>query len=197
MKTPFNEAKTELKKALNDLHSKRWKRQIPNLLTASRLFSPILIIPSVLSGNLPLAAIFIGLFAATDFLDGKIAKKFNCTSKLGKILDPFTDKMFELGIVFPLMFSYPVLIINAIIEAGIGFYNLNAFNKKKNVGTQQIGRVKTVAFFTSLALGYIGLAFHNISPAVINAALLTTAGMQSASLYKYVKETKKKRKKSR
>ena len=67
--------------------------QIPNLLTVSRIIAtPILIV--LLNGeNFELALIVFVIAGLTDGLDGWIAKRFNCESRLGAMLDPVADKI--------------------------------------------------------------------------------------------------------
>ena len=55
--------KEEFKTNYSKLKNKETRNsQIPNILTLSRLLSPIIIIPLVISGNLKIALIFIILF---------------------------------------------------------------------------------------------------------------------------------------
>ncbi len=67
--------------------------QIPNLLTLLRIAAcPVLVL--VLSDGRYDAALLLFLAAGiTDGLDGFIAKRFNCVSSLGAILDPIADKL--------------------------------------------------------------------------------------------------------
>lgn len=44
--------------------------------------------------------------AVTDLLDGKIARKFNMVSNLGKILDPIADKLSQIAIVIILLVKF-------------------------------------------------------------------------------------------
>ncbi len=71
---------------------KNWKT-IPNLLS----FLRIIMVPvfGVLFYQDHLIAALIVLVASglTDFLDGKIARRFNQVSELGKVLDPIADKI--------------------------------------------------------------------------------------------------------
>jgi cardiolipin synthase len=69
------------------------RRQIPNLITGLRilLIAPIAI--ALLHHQLRIA---LGLFlvgAASDLLDGFIAKRFNWQTALGGVLDPAADKL--------------------------------------------------------------------------------------------------------
>jgi cardiolipin synthase len=69
---------------------------IPNLLTLLRIFSaPFVLVFSYLQ-NYALALLVFCISAATDWLDGKIARTFNLQSNLGRKLDPVADKMLTL-----------------------------------------------------------------------------------------------------
>ena len=80
-----------MKDLLKDLFS-NWKT-IPNLLS----FIRIILIPFfgyyLLHDKLLIAAIIIAVSGLTDLFDGKIARRFNQVSNLGKILDPIADKL--------------------------------------------------------------------------------------------------------
>ena len=81
------------------------KMNLPNKLATLRI---ILVIPFVIFLSLALefsentgiaimlrilsAAIFVGA-AITDYYDGKIARKYNMITNLGKLLDPLADKI--------------------------------------------------------------------------------------------------------
>ncbi|MCK6552609.1 CDP-diacylglycerol--glycerol-3-phosphate 3-phosphatidyltransferase [Myxococcota bacterium] len=78
----------------------------PNLVTYVR----ILAIPGVLvimefdsPRNAFLAAMIFAIASATDALDGWLARRFNLTSVLGKLLDPLADKLIVLGTLIMLL----------------------------------------------------------------------------------------------
>ena len=43
----------------------------------------------------------------TDFFDGKVARKFNCVTDFGKMLDPFADKLTQCAIAIAVLFRVP------------------------------------------------------------------------------------------
>jgi len=65
---------------------------VPNLLSFLRLPMAILF----LVPNIPFRLLIVSTAAATDFLDGYIARRYNLTTRFGTVLDPITDKTFVL-----------------------------------------------------------------------------------------------------
>lgn len=79
---------------------------IPNLLSVIR----IALIPvfGVLyyNGDILWAVVVLFISGLTDFFDGKIARKFNQISALGKMLDPVADKMTQITIAIVLYLTF-------------------------------------------------------------------------------------------
>ncbi len=73
-------------------------KYVPNLLSASR----IIVAAFLFTFNSFYEPIFLVLYvycAATDFFDGKIARKYNCESMLGAALDTIGDAMTYLPLI--------------------------------------------------------------------------------------------------
>ena len=73
-------------------------RQIPNWICVIRvlLIAPILYF--LLDERFALALLLASIAAASDALDGFLAKRFNWTSRLGGFLDPLADKFLLVAI---------------------------------------------------------------------------------------------------
>lgn len=68
-------------------------RNLPNLLTGLRLFLvPVFLLLFLFNRQDLCAAVFL-LSGFTDIADGYLARKLNCISDLGKLLDPIADKL--------------------------------------------------------------------------------------------------------
>lgn len=196
-KKMWAKAKNDIKKCFNDLkHKETRKKQIPNLLTASRMFAPLFIVPSALSGNFLLATILTAGFAVTDGLDGYYARKYNSISEFGKDLDPFCDKIFAGGLILPLIYYYPVMAINLGLEAIISKINYTSKVNGNVPRTNLIGKIKTGTLSVLLIAGYVSHTYV-IPDYIIPSLLTTTVGLQIATAglyYKSYKEAEKKRK---
>lgn len=79
---------------------------VPNLLSLIR----ILLIPvfGVLfyQGHIGWAVIALVISGLTDFFDGKIARRFNQISELGKMLDPVADKLTQITIAIVIFLEF-------------------------------------------------------------------------------------------
>ncbi len=79
---------------------------IPNIIS----FIRIILIPvfGVLfyNGQLLWALLILALSGFTDFIDGKLARKLNQVSELGKMLDPIADKLTQATIAIVYFFSF-------------------------------------------------------------------------------------------
>jgi cardiolipin synthase len=70
--------------------------QIPNLITIARILAIVPVIALVMTGDTNLRIVALVLYilaAASDWLDGYLARKWNQTSPLGRMLDPIADKL--------------------------------------------------------------------------------------------------------
>ena len=91
---------------------------LPNKLSCLRIILvPVMALVFLLDfAYTPLIAVVIFALAAfTDFLDGKIARKYNMVTDLGKLLDPIADKLLVLFALF--------LVVEAnLIPVGFGAF---------------------------------------------------------------------------
>jgi CDP-diacylglycerol---glycerol-3-phosphate 3-phosphatidyltransferase len=71
---------------------------LPNLITVSRLVLAFILFGMIYCGGLWLSAtaVFV-VAAATDAVDGYLARRYGMVTTLGRILDPFVDKIIICG----------------------------------------------------------------------------------------------------
>ena len=81
------------------MHIRNWKKEIltiPNLLSVFRIALIPVYLNIYLDGAYGRAAAVLAVSCLTDLVDGKIARKFNMISNVGKVLDPLADKLTQL-----------------------------------------------------------------------------------------------------
>ena len=129
---------------------------IPTLLTWARIAAIPLIIGVYYLGwdmatkNLVATAMFV-LFAATDWLDGWLARKLNQTSAFGAFLDPVADKILVCASLLVLLDQNRVdtLIALVIIGREIAISALREWmaqiGASRSVAVHMLGKLKTVS----------------------------------------------------
>ncbi len=78
---------------------------ISNGLSLFRAFMAFPIVIALENNHIRLGFAAIILAIITDFLDGYVARKLNCITNLGKLLDPIADKIIILAVMIFLIFS--------------------------------------------------------------------------------------------
>ena len=144
------------------MHINDWKKEvftIPNLLSLLRLLLlpvyAIIYLNAETDKQFLLAGFIMALSCLTDLVDGKIARRFNMISTLGKILDPLADKLTQFVLTLCLSLRHtqliPVLalfVVKELFQATVGFIHLR--RGKILPGALMAGKVCTTVLFVSL-----------------------------------------------
>lgn len=152
---------------------------LPNKLTLSRIILISFFIAAFyapFTGHYFVALAIFAIASFTDFLDGKIARKYNLITDLGKFLDPIADKVLVTSALV-IMVADPN---NNVFTTILGEYNLGlilggigvviiiarelvvsslrmmAAKQGKVLAAEKIGKIKT--FFTDVTLVVVLLA---------------------------------------
>ena len=80
---------------------------LPNQLTISRLLLAIVLFGLITYHYWLTSLVVFVVAAATDWLDGYFARKYGLVTVLGRILDPFVDKIIICGTFICLVAEYP------------------------------------------------------------------------------------------
>ncbi len=104
-----------------------------------------------------MAAAVLLISSLTDFLDGKIARKFNMISRLGKALDPVADKLTHFAVMLCLCSRYPqlwILVALTVIKEGfMGIMGILFLRRGKMLnGAMWFGKVCTALIFAALLI---------------------------------------------
>ena len=158
---------------------------IPNLMGYFR----ILLIPlfswmyctADSTGDYYAAAVVVGISGLTDMFDGKIARRFNMITELGKFIDPLADKLTQAALLICLAVRYPLMravLVLFVIKEGfmVVMGALLLPRGKKLDGAMWFGKVCTAVLyavlFLLLLLPGIGTAAADVLIAVCGVFLL-------------------------
>lgn len=129
---------------------------LPNLITLTRFFSAIFLFInfSPLDFYSIYLVLIIALIGLSDSLDGIVARRFNMVSKLGIVLDPFTDRVVFIllvlwlrVIIFDWVF-YSILVRELLILLG----SIYVLKTKSTVKVSTKGKIGTVLIFVLICL---------------------------------------------
>lgn len=93
------------------------KIRFKDFFTAANLISyfRLLLIPAIIyayrekeSGLL--TVMLVALSAFTDVIDGKIARRFNMVTDIGKVIDPVADKLTQAALMYCLLTKYELML---------------------------------------------------------------------------------------
>ena len=147
---------------------------LPNKLTVLRiLMIPVFMVffyVTAIPYHYLIAAVIFILAAATDFLDGYLARKYNLVTNLGKFLDPIADKvlvstalilMLTVPEMIPPLFSIAVAVILAR-ELIVSGFRMVAASRGLVLAADKVGKVKTVFQDLAIVVLLVGYDFFGV-----------------------------------
>lgn len=134
---------------------------IPNVISFIRLCMVPVYMVLLLNGYDLLATFMFALAAGTDWIDGQLARRTNCVSKLGQLLDPAVDRvLMSCGVIgLMLVGRLPIWIVFVVLGRDLmllvgGAYLLKRYHER--VAVIYPGKVAT----TFLFVGFAGLLLN-------------------------------------
>lgn len=125
---------------------------VPNLLSVLRLLGVPLYFLFISQERYELAVLLLFMAGATDYLDGKIARKFNQTSRLGELLDPAADRLYIIAILYSLwqLELIPVMILILILSRDVVIGILLVIMKRNGIPPFKVTYLGKAATFNLL-----------------------------------------------
>lgn len=174
---------------------KDWKKEIfsiPNLLSFFRLALIPVYAYIYLNATQPhqylIAGSIMAVSCLTDMIDGKIARRCNMITTVGKILDPLADKITQFTLTLCLSMKYPVLmpvlalfVVKEVFQLVAGVFFLR--KGRMLPGALMAGKVCTTVLFVSLIAMVL---FPGIDPKLVSLIALTDAGFLAFSFVCYI-----------
>ncbi len=152
---------------------------LPNQITILRLVLSIavfILIP--FRWYIPALVLFV-LAAATDWLDGYLARKHNLVTKLGRILDPFVDKFLICGTFIFLAADMPKSGIHAwmavvVVARELLVTVLRSFFEGEGIdfSAKMAGKLKMVFQCAAVVASLLALSYGDAAPSWITWSLV-------------------------
>jgi len=129
---------------------------LPNLITLFRFFSAIYLFfyYSPQDFKVSILVLIIAIIGLSDSLDGIVARRYNLVSELGIILDPLTDRvvfivlLFWLNVFIPNNLIYAILLREFLVLVG----SLYVLIKGLKINVSNKGKFATVLLFINICL---------------------------------------------
>ena len=172
--------------------SKKELLSIPNLMGYFRLLMipafAWLYLTASTDMDYYMAALVMGISSLTDMFDGKVARKFNMITELGKFIDPLADKLTQGALVLCFAVRYPlmraVLALFILKEGFMGIMGLLLLPRGKKLdGAMWFGKVCTAVLYVLL---FILLLFPGISLTAANLLISACGAFMLFSLIMYI-----------
>ena len=133
---------------------------LPNILTFFRIISAPILVVILMSTEFKMVLAGLAIFiisSLTDFLDGYLARSFNQSSKLGKILDPIADKLLVTCALLSLVSNNiiqetNILAATLIIIREIFISGLREYARGNSLTVSFLAKVKTFTQFIAIIL---------------------------------------------
>ncbi len=142
---------------------------LPNVLAYVRIvLTPVVMALVLLSNHIEhafgIAAVVFAIAAATDFLDGYLARRWQITTTLGAFLDSVADKVLVTGSLLVLIevgraWSWAAFIIIARELAVMGLRGVAALQDHSKVPPSLWGKAKALTQF--LTIGFAMVRFNS------------------------------------
>ena len=141
----------------------------PNLITLFRIFLTPIIVVLLISpfgvNALITAAVFL-LAAATDWLDGRLARRYKQVTALGTLLDPIADKLLVMAALVSLVSlqKVPGLVVVALVGRDLVVSGIRqmAANKGVVMAPGNYGKCKTVLEMAAIVLVMVSIEYESI-----------------------------------
>ncbi len=165
---------------------------IPNLLTYARIVAvPVIVLCFFVEGRLESSdfarwtAFWLFVVASiTDYLDGYLARIWNQTSNIGRMLDPIADKLLVASVLLLMaadgtiagwtIWAAIIILCREILVSGLREYLADL---KVSVPVTRIAKWKTAIQMVAIGLLLVGPAMDDLSPAAAEVGLVAGLGI--------------------
>lgn len=145
---------------------------VPNLLSFIRIAAiPVFVLLLLDEDSRLWGFVVLGVVQGTDWVDGYIARRYGQVTELGKVLDPFADRLavgaalitFVVADLFPLWAALLVLVRDGLILVAVGVLALVGGPR---IEVRRIGKIATFTLMWGIPLiawGNAGLPLDDLT----------------------------------
>ena len=160
-----------------------------NLLTTGRLVIALLLpfIKNKIFNNFFIGSIII--IFLTDFIDGKLARKYNIQTFFGSYMDTLANKVLNIILLIMLSDKSKMSLIMLILEISILIINSIGWILKKKTKSSILGRAKMWAIGITITLeymNYFNIINIDVNHIIVNLFIIITTIMQILVIVDYV-----------
>jgi cardiolipin synthase (CMP-forming) len=158
-------------------------RYIPNALCVLRMLLVAPVMWLLTTGNFVSTLWLFAFAAATDGLDGFLAKRCGWTSELGKILDPLADKILLVGTyitlaligLVPVWLACTVVGRDVVITAGAILYNwIYGYPNGRPTGISKLNTLCQIVFALLIVGSHAAGSVPDLAITVLGALVFVT-----------------------
>lgn len=139
---------------------------VPNILSYIRIaLVPVFAILFLTNHTMLALAIFL-IASVTDAADGFIARKFNLITNIGKVLDPFADKLLKITVLSCFVYTNLVpiwfLVAMLVVDLTLVIFASVLFKREIIIKSNIIGKAGTIIIAVGVLLTFFA---SSVSPA--------------------------------
>jgi len=139
---------------------------VPNVFTVARL---LLLVPVcwLIVGGAPgswLPVVLLAVWAATDWIDGVLARALDQTSRLGEVMDPIADRIGIVGVTLALAIGGAVdwWILAVIFAVDVlSVVSAGKAARDGSIHVSWLGKIRTAVLLTAIVVVLLG---HTVLP---------------------------------
>ena len=168
-------------------------KQIPNILSVIRILLVFVFLFVFFALNNIYGALLVFLIAgATDVVDGFLARRFGWITTLGKILDPFADKLMQCTVlvslcikdIVPLWFVIPFF-VKEFLTLLLGFLVIK--RRSVTIVSKWYGKAAVALFYATIAIAILARDFLAVHPVIRVCLFVPAVVFAISALIAYIK----------
>ena len=135
---------------------------VPNVLSTLRLLGVPLFLWAILAGHDVVALVTLMASGVSDYLDGKIARRYGLVSRVGELLDPLADRLYIATTLFGLAWRQIIpwwlvgLLVGRELLLALVLLWLKRYGRQTGLPVHFVGKAATFSLLYAFPLLLLG-----------------------------------------